>query len=65
MAQGSQHLRSYVKQLKRLSGETQAASIAAEDALTGVEERERRRVARSAEADAELRAKYSSLRGHS
>lgn len=65
MAQGNQHLRSYAKQLKRLGSETQSASIAAEDALGVVEERERHRVARTAEADAELRAKYTSLRGTS
>jgi len=48
--------------LKRLSSETQAAGVAAEDALAVVEDRERHRVARSAAADAELRDKYTGLR---
>ena len=62
MAEGSRVLGSYHKKLKRLSDETQSAGVAAEDALGKVEERERHRVARSAAADAELRAKYTGLR---
>ena len=59
---GGSVLKSYSKQLKRLSGETQAASVAAEDGLMAVEERERHRVARTAAADAELREKYTALK---
>ena len=62
MAKGSQYLRSYAKKLQRLSDETQAAGVAAEDAFGQVEDRERHRVARTAAADAELRAKYTGLR---
>jgi hypothetical protein len=55
-------LKSYHSKLRRLSGETQAASLAAEDALATVEDRERHRVARTAAADNELRDKYRGLK---
>lgn len=55
-------LSSYHKKLKRLSQQTQAAGVAAEDALGKVEDRERHRVARTAETDNELRDKYRGLR---
>ncbi len=58
-----QVLTSYAKKLRRLRDETQSAGVAAEDALAQVEDRERNRVARSATADAELREKYTALRG--
>ena len=59
---GGSVLKSYRRTLQRLSEETQSASVAAEDALAQVEDRERHRVARTAEADAELREKYTGLR---
>lgn len=58
----SRNLGSYAKKAKRLSDETQAAGLAAEDALMAVEERERHRVGRTAAADAALREKYTGLR---
>lgn len=64
MATSSRVLGSYHKKLKRLSDETLAAGVAAEDALAQVEDRERHRVARSATADAELREKYTALKEH-
>jgi hypothetical protein len=63
LATGSQYLRSYAKKLKRLSDEAASAAVAAEDTFSTVEDRERHRVARSAAADADLRAKYTGLRG--
>jgi len=48
--------------LKRLNDEAQAAGLAAEDALTTVEDRERHRVARTAANDNELRDKYRGLK---
>ena len=63
MATGSQYLRSYAKKLKRLADEAASAAVAAEDTFATVEDRERHRVARSAAADADLRAKYTGLRG--
>ncbi len=56
-------LKSYARKARRLREDTQSAGVAAEDALAQVEERERNRVARTAAADAELREKYTALRG--
>ena len=57
----SKRLRQHQAKLAKAAAEAQQAFLAAEDGLNALEDRESRRAARTATADAEMRQKYGAL----